>query len=274
MLNVIFVTFYEKYRQNALKEILLIIKKLDCDTRLIIVDNSENLKSREFISHPLLENSKIEVSYVSGSNTAWEFSGWEEGLNTLIPLSSDDYYIFANDTFCHHRDWDCVNRALFVSAFKIHTSRGLKGITGDVNSKNLEFTLYGVKFDSWVSTYLFGIDGEQLKLCKNTIQIAPKKIEQLISINKKGNYLWSCENEICNNLQCHIEAWLSPKNSGWYKSKVENYFLKEMKTKAIINEKYLSTQVQFTGGRLNHYIPSIYLCFFRIYKKIKKIMKL
>lgn len=260
MIYGIYLSYYKDYQQKGLKEFSALINLIDKNHTLILVNNGP--EEIDFCG-----NFKI----TKGNNKNWEFSGWDEGIKSIHNISKDDYLIFANDTFCHHRTWTILERILFAFAFKKHITKKEQGITGDINTFNKEFEILGLKASKWASTYLFGIDAGLLKKIGNKISLNESSLDEMISIEDNKNLKWGTGTSI--SLKEYIDNWMSPDNTlGWYKS-TSSISTRERKTKAILNEKYLSALCLRQGGTLFPYYPSWALFPIRIYRKIYRSLQ-
>lgn len=273
MLNVILVSYYAKYRDKSLKELAKIVKAMGMNAKVIIVNNSNNIYCSPdvYFSFPRKE---VQVFEITGSNKSWEFSGWKEALELIGPTKDNEYYMFVNDTFCSHRDWTYLDRYFFTLAFCNHFKSGANGITGDLNSFGEIFSILGYSADSWISTYLFGMNGSHLKEVRKMICMDDEHLGLNVTINEQGAFIFG-EN-VSRNLGRHINGWLNPEdnNKGWYKSKDSSKSLLLKKIKAILNEKMISSFSTSKGGKLYHYIPYKYTLCMRIYKKVRRLLRL
>ena len=229
--NVIVALYYPHYYGKVRKEIFSIFKNTDLN--IIFVDNSNKIVPE---NEPALN-----VQWLKGSNTAGEFSAWDEGYSLLEQSNikdNDDIVIFMNDTFCHHRFFTIYDRILYRRAVKRCSS---KGIYGELNSTGKIFAIHQVAFTAWISSYVF------LGRRENIVKLLPLNSASTISEEKFtqiGNDLTNKKVNIpffSDNLNQHLSNWLFPKNeSGWYNAgKISGNQLL-FKLKAIINEKLLT----------------------------------
>jgi hypothetical protein len=100
---------------------------------------------------------------VHGSNTEHEFSGWQEGLDTLLAHADDALHVvFMNDTVASHRFFSrgrmrALRRSL--AAMKPGSAR----LVGFTHPANGVFSVDGKAFQRWVSTYCFALSPRALQ---------------------------------------------------------------------------------------------------------------
>lgn len=104
----ILVCFYPKKNCKAIEEFSDILLKTSTNAKLILIHNA---------SSPLPPHISQKIDDVTfGSNSDWEFSGWDEGVEYIknnLSIDDNDKLIFANDTFCHHRAFNAYNIFFF-----------------------------------------------------------------------------------------------------------------------------------------------------------------
>lgn len=240
----VLVCYYPKYKKRAIHDFLDILKNISLNYNLLVVNNNENINNTS-------DDCFSYINYeINGSNNAWEFSAWDEGVEYLREnklISEEDIIIFANDTFCHHRIFTFYNKWIFSRAFNKLASHD-KLFVGELCKLPFYYVIFGLNANSWISTYLFGIR------CKDLPTIEPfdkvgqiKDVSQSIRIIKNNIFLSDSSAEIC----AHLSRWLFPSmyKHGWYKAKagmVDDGLLFN-KLKAIVNEKLLSAQAVNRG---------------------------
>ena len=234
MLVGVLVAYYKDKYCEALVEYVKLLDSINKPYYLIVVNNTGD----ELPAVPGVELGNIDI--VAGTNTSWEFSGWDEGVKYWkfsYPKITADYYLFANDTFCKHRFFNSFNRSTFASSFvKYYNS---KAIVGDVNNFSESYNIFGVEMSGWISTYLFGVSAEALDF------LMPFSKVDETSLSVSGNIV--DVQGFSSNLNAHLTKWLFPKNGGgWYKSNSESSLIKN-KLKAIANEKMLSATAKGMG---------------------------
>lgn len=263
MVNAILLVYYEKYYENALQEFLKILDGLGFNYQLLIVSNNKNIKKKDKIIY-------------EGNNANWEFSGWDEGIELTSPYHKNDFFIFCNDTFCHHRSWGFIQRDSFTNAFKNVMSNNYDGIVGEVDTFKTEFSVSGSNATSWVSTYLFGMSARTLEKLDGKLSLKSEFLNRLVPVVHGGEILWDDGGGLSDSLKARIENWMSHKNKyGWYKRNCANS-IKLNKIRSIVNEIYISAYLQKNGYRLWSVYSEIalykkiYLKFQRYYNRIKK----
>lgn len=269
LINVIFVSYYTGYLEKALDEIIYICSGIEEDVRLIIVDNGKQSIDPS-ITNKYTE--LVDVNIISGSNDLWEFSAWREGFESIDKCSEDDYYIFANDTFCHHRIWGILERYCFRKSFYKHILNNSKGITGNVNTFGSCYSIDGVESRYWVSTYLFGIDGVTFYKFKDDLFLDKNQLQELVYSNNDDIIFTKL---ISQSLVGHINQWMFPghESKGWYKSSQVNTEVALRKIWAILNEKHFSAILNSNERKLFHYIPQRLKLLMRIRFKVQKFIQ-
>jgi hypothetical protein len=256
----IYLSYYQNYTKESLKEFRLVLSLVDKNHKLILVNNGN-----------MLIESGSNIVVVKGDNKNWEFSGWDRGLKWIKEINENDYIIFANDTFCQHRIWSIVEKTLFSRAFRKQIKKNITGIAGDVNTFGESFSIMKSSSTNWVSTYLFGMNGKMLMKLGGRLSINEYELDKLIEINSKGAIQWG--SEISKNLSTYIEKWMDPDNvNGWYKANCSAE-TKERKIKAILNEKYLSAQCRSQGAYVVHYHERWMNLPLRLFRKIYKVFR-
>lgn len=258
----VLVCYYPEYRNKAIKKLLCILNALTDDYKLLVVNNRNSVDKKEYGCSELIHHE------IDGSNKSWEFSAWDEGVFYLREnglISDSDIIVFANDTFCYHRPFSFYNKWLFVNAFrKLFFNEGL--FVGEICQLPFYYTIFGLKANSWISTYLFGVRYKDLPSLEPFDKVGQMiNVPELIKIVDKKILISRSSPKIC----MHLSNWLFPSigEHGWYKAKNGNLDgdLVFNKLKAIVNEKLLSAQA--IGKGLNLY--SIYR--FKIFIKLINI---
>ena len=203
---------------------------MNCSYQLIIVNNKNYSDD--------LNNGN--VFQINGSNDSWEFSAWDEGVHFVRSkntLKEDDIFIFANDTFCFHREWNLMTRFAFVSGFKKLINRNY--FVGHDNSANKKFTVLGKPVENWVSTYLFGMRYDMVNKIGSFDKASSYKEE--INIQEQCIKIKNCS----DTFNFHLTQWFFPKDKlkGWYNTKHVQTLILKMKIVAIMNEKLLTNSV-------------------------------
>jgi len=228
----VFVSYYENYFKYSLSRFERLLNRTFGDNyELVVVFNGAKD-----------ENAKLRGNYhsVSGSNSGWEFSAWDEGISffeSRKKLSKDDVFIFANDTFCQHRPFTALSEFVFASSFrKINDSNC---IVGEEDSIREKFTINGYRANSWVSTYLFGMSYSNVELLLPFNYVGENvELSQAITIGEGNLYIPKTSDSILQ----HLSSWFFGGTDGWYKKENADTELLNKKIQAVVNEKLLSAR--------------------------------
>lgn len=229
--NIIVALYYPHYYEKVRKEIFSIFN--NTHFHLLFVDNSGKL---------IPENEQAtNVQWLKGSNTAGEFSAWDEGYALLTDngiMDSNDIVLFMNDTFCHHRFFTFYDRVLYRKAVKHCTS---KGIYGELNSTGTTFAINQLPLTAWISSYVFLSRKENIDKLLPLNGVSAISTEALAQI-ESGLAQRKVEVPLFSeNLNQHLSQWLFPVNGkGWYNAGKTSPAILLFKLKAIINEKLLT----------------------------------
>lgn len=243
MLYGILVCYYEKYKVKAIDDFLKLLSEIRDDFSLIVVNNN----------HSLLPYENVKVIEIDGSNVGGEFSAWDEGLsfikNKHHEFKDDDLFIFANDTFNHHRFFSFIDKYYFKKAIFTALNEPHPVLVGEVNSFGESFTIDGVRANGWVSTYLFSVNLHFLQAA------APFNMDDecffclVKNITTKEVVFTDL---VSKNIDLHLNGWLFPsrRKHQWYGSKNASLELLKFKIKAIMNEKRLSVNLVKCKGEM------------------------
>ncbi|MFL9786814.1 hypothetical protein AB6C90_012615 [Vibrio cyclitrophicus] len=225
------VSYNHNYTERSIREFRELVYSFDKNAIILVVNNNTN------ISYNKDQNLMFrDVDYIQGSNESWEFSAWQEGLQYLADkyeVSSTDNFVFANDTFCHHRFFNTLDKFLFLYKLKGLSHNEL---LGEVCSLDGEIFEYSMNHRTWISTYLFATKFDTIRRLlpldahsNDDILIDPKS--RLVKISG-----------FTQLAETHLRNWLMPNEGrgGWYKSHSVDMDMLINKTKAIANEKSLS----------------------------------
>ena len=182
---------------------------------------------------------------VDGTNSAGEFSGWQEGINCLSDKQFYGLYILANDTVCAHRRFTPLRLFLFAMAAAIKPDK----VIGFIDSFSMEYELNNVRSSSWVSTYLFGVPKAALERLSWTVDYSLILSRYTVDCLEESRFF---SEDLDPRLRKHLSAWLF--SGGWYKSAQlsegnRTMFLR--KAQRILNEKYLSALFVSKGFSLH-----------------------
>lgn len=235
MIYGILLVYYEEYYNVSILEFKKLLDCIDSNNCLIVVTNNPALVA--------------DVNgYLLGEDSQSEFSGYDAGLKSIKKFSSNDYVIFGNDTFCHHRHWSGFERRIFAKSIKNFVAQKNEGIVGEVDSFGQEFNLLDVKGSSWISTYLFCLSPNLLISLNKKIFLKKNVTTQLIYADSNNTLMWG--SRISKNIIVQLTSWVSEKNKhGWY-NKHSSIDSKVIKLRSILNEFYLSAYAESKGYKL------------------------
>lgn len=253
MLYGIMLAYYEDYHESAIREFNILLKKIDSNSKLIIVSNNKDLNSK----------------YILGDNKNWEFSGWDKALEEISSIKDTDSVIFANDTFMYNNPYGKLKAFFIEKVFKYTYLKNhskpkiiLAGSTSGLESK---YSICNLQADYWVSTYLFLVSGKLINKLGKRISIDQDTLDKLVVLeNKKFIF----DDSISLNMQEHLQDWLYPElgsKSSWYKAHDVSDEVKIKKVKTILNEKYLSAFCCSHDGEIIDINPK--KLFFRVFNK-------
>jgi hypothetical protein len=226
----IHVSYYPEYYDKSLRLLDSMIKRIsNNDYAILVVNNNE----------VLAQNNQSLVSknhyYINGSNTSWEFSAWDEGLDYFVnqfDINNNDVFIFSNDTFCQHRSFTILDELIFSNAISYCSYNDIA--VGHVDFIDKDFIVFNRSVKQWISTFLFAMN---YKVVKGVVPFSECEKKDLaidnLSIKVNG----------CNeSFNIHLTNWLL--GHGWYKSETSDVNMIINKGKAIINEKVLSSKLE------------------------------
>ena len=207
---------------------------------------------KEFISIIVNNSGKpIEIESIVGDNSAWEFSGFQSGINHLkskYVLKSTDIVIFANDTYRRHRRFNILDLLSYKKAIFKNKYSSFPILIGERFNLTAKAIISELPFTGWVSTYFFVTNGALLehvnKLDNFSCNTKLRLVDNKITFNEI----------VDENLASHINKWLCPVDNtfGWYNANSASKELILGKAKAILNEKYLSALCENNNGQKIH----------------------
>lgn len=247
----ILLVYYEKYAPTAICEFSKLIRSIDRNSKILIVVNGNEI----------VQNASNDVIYVAGNNSLREFSGWDRGITVareLDILDRSELTILANDTFCHHNKFGPITKNRFRSAFRNAVpARGQLSLIGERFSLGAIAEINGLRFDSWISTYLFGLS---TPLLLKLHQVSPPfSINKLV--HKPAERGVAMTENVSPNLARRIENWMGVSDgisSRWYGVQNGNPMSEDQylgKVRSILCEKYLSAACIANGGQLMDVFP-------------------
>lgn len=267
MIFFVILIYSERYYTQAIYEfdkIARSVSRNDC-YKVIIINNNKNLKLDSF------RKKNINFQFIDGDNEGFEFSGWDKATEYIKKnyLIENDFIVYANDTFCHHRKWNYLTKSKFISEFRKFIDDSRKGICGEVNTFNQYFLLKNQKIDSWISSYLFILSSNIISEKEFKFDNSSEFFSDWVSnINSEGVFF---NTDFSVKLGIHINNWLFPKSGkGWYKAERATLQEKRNKLYSILNEKALTANIVKFGGGVYDVNDFLKINFF---KKLKKVLK-
>ncbi|EMC7915978.1 hypothetical protein VLI49_001501 [Enterobacter kobei] len=257
----ILVCYYPFNKDKSSEIFKKILDQVSKKNKMIIVNNKQLIASKF---------SNVEII---SDNAGWEFGAWDLGIEQIkSSLCDDDIIILANDTFCFNRAFTSFDSWLFSKAFKkINKSKGI--LVGEKCQLKETFELNGYATDSWISTYLFGMNYSTLQQVFPLYNSLFNSLD-VIDFDKKK----VCIPTASYFLNQHLSQWLFPMHGqhGWYKANdgVINQNLWCSKLHAIYNEKILSVNVCKAGGQLYDVYGNVVMKIIsRVFRKLLKLRK-
>jgi len=260
----ILVVYSNNYYYPAILEFKRILKMTSSTTQLIVVANN-----KEIIFGPEIENG----AGLYSDNRLYEFSAWQDGLDYALSNRTQstkiDGFIFANDTFCHHRDFGFLERFLFSRC----STRAFKSITplisGECSSFNKDFVFNKINMREWISTYLFSINSSLMELLGYSLVKDGEKVELLLSNSINPENFFSPD--LDPSLRFHLNKWIFGADGTWRnfgKISSENYSKYHGKARSILYEKLLSARCIAVQGVTFNFHQS------RVFKIKRKFLRI
>ena len=271
-----FLSYYGDYFESSLNEFLLILNSTVGDYCCLVIDNG-NLSD---VHIGLAKSNGCIV--ISGDNRLAEFSGWQKALdyiksNYKFELGHLDSFVFANDTFNQHRNWNLKKRlGVIAGILECQKLRTVPTLIGHVDRNKELFSISGLPCQYWVSTFLFITNFEFINRIEWELALTDEKLKEYYSKVDDSGIHW--KSNISKSLQSHLSQWLFPEHdrlNSWYGASTKTPSQKEFKLTAILNEKYLSARCVSENGRLVSWLTKVeyLLLIIKNYKSIFRIMK-
>lgn len=246
----VLLVYSNECKQRAINSFVLYSKFIIGDDCSIVIVENNSASKYKYIT-------KGSVTHIKGDNRLSEFSGWQRGIDYISKnnvILKDDIFLFGNDTFNEHRFFSIIDSLLFkLMLSKLKVDEPI--IIGEKCRAGGSFTLDGVGFNAWVSTYLFLANSAVVKSLNDTIISGDQYIEKLTD-----DHIYFDKERVCSNLSEHINSWLRPKDQeqhSWYKSYSNDLGLISRKAEAILNEKRLAAMAVNSKGKLYGVYDSI-----------------
>lgn len=197
-----------------------------------------------------LKHTRGRRDVICGTNSYREFSGWAEGLRpNLVSIGKNDWILFSNDTFAHHRFFWGSLAFGFVNAIRRERKALQPTIVGDVVPGNL-FSADGRRGYNYVSTYLFAANAAALGVLGfdfvegsplDWVKVAP-------DFKLTGS---NCPDKIRVALENHLSCPES--KAAWRGAAIpspSNISVLRSKARAVIMEHFFSHRAEMLGVRL------------------------
>jgi len=200
-------------------------------------------------------NYSMPIYNISGSNSEWEFSGFQKGINFIKENNIEyDAILVVNDSFVK------AEYHILKNMFSINTIKGCiqeNAMVGRIDRldyaeqfRNHLYTIDGNDVVSWIRTCCFYLPKDIINNI-NMVSYKQNDLTKFISSKYNGRYfLHNCP--MSQNMQRQMIAWLT---KYWDQKFVieENWDLWIMKVLCMINEKMLYRQVYDQNFRIYDY---------------------
>lgn len=251
--TLILASYYPKNRVRTIK----FCEQFENCTKIVVCNSSE------------IDLADFGDSWITlhGSNTAGEFSAWQEGLEfSLSKLNKPKHgYIFLNDTVNSHRNFSFIRLNFFKKHIIKYKDQAV-GFTDTINNGET-FSIHGLSGKKWISTYCFYLGLEAIE--KIDFIINSEKIYPNTESSESDSLFPSSMSE---NLKNWLDSWLF--GGGWYKSKTldkKKSYVAKFKARAIINEKILSLRLINNNVEIESVMDQIPRIALRLDNLIEKI---
>jgi hypothetical protein len=194
-LVVILVVFKPQYAASSYSTISKMFNDIRC-TYIVVTNNPE-------ISRTIFHN----AIFLQHDNTYYEFGAWQLGLDYICKNGFEfDKVVFANDTFCNHRNFGFIEKLAFKRVFSRREELSIPYYYGHVDKTKKKFILETVDFSYWISTYLFCMN--KLMLSAIEYRILPKEDvfgKYLVGGDREADFFSS---DMDSDLSEHLRSWL------------------------------------------------------------------
>lgn len=248
----ILLVYYDHFASTAIRRFTKLVQSVASNSRVIVVFNGATPPP----------DPAPGVVHVAGDNSLREFSGWDRGLATATELGflrDAKLAIFANDTFCFHNKFGPITRRCFRSAFrKVLADPGGLSMAGECFELGGQASIRGLQFDTWMSTYLFGVSQP---LLLQLGQISPDFDMDLL-VRKTASGGVELTSEISPNMVRYLERWMGldgESGTVWYgvhAGKASSADQRIGKLRSILAEKYLTALCRSRGATVIDVFPS------------------
>ena len=193
--------------------------------------------------------------FLHGDNNSMEFSGWQKGLDYIknhYSIGSIKAYVFANDTFCHHKPLTVFQRSNYIDGVESCIRSTKSSMYGPLSSFGKTFSINNKRIDSWISTYFFIINQKAMEeILKYTICMPSSNLKNYFGDMANEDNFFSDNMDMV--LKGHLKNWLfcGGKGLSWYKCASLSELNKEqmyLKACSILREKLLTVTLLQGGG--------------------------
>ena len=247
-LQVLFLTYGDKYKESF--DILNIyLKELEeyCDINIMTIHN--DYMSGGFNFYP--------DGGVIGDNTAYEFSGWSQGMLYLAEDKTDyDVCLFINDSFLVN-DYYRNKKLLSIETIRGCLSEnalvgGVDRLDWNLDFRNHKYEINGKDVKAWIRTNLFYMTKEMIDSLDSMVSITKGDLNKFISQEYHGRaFLHNADISI--NLQLQMIAYFT---KHWHSKRdinAENWETWRFKVHAMCMEKLLYVKVKELGFNIYDY---------------------
>lgn len=203
------------------------------------------LNTPSLIDHQEIIKQAKDWILVQGTNEQHEISGWQEGLDYLMAVTTEPVSVlFMNDTVVSHRYFSVFRLMAFKRSISRAHSAQLIGFV-DKGAPGLSFSIEGLALPRWVSTYCFFLTGEALERLRYNLWDKPVLTIAVQGGLDAADFFGS---NVSGDLRRHIGRWLF--EQGWHAAAplcAENHDRMMLKARSIITELWLSARCLATG---------------------------
>ncbi len=243
MIAAVLVLYSPEYCERSISTLRNMLQRIDEEILLIAVCNRTGL--------PVSPSQDLEV--VQGSNFLHEFGGWDLGIAHFRQMAGDrspDLFVLANDTFCHHRPFSWLEEHIFSTSFR-QAARKENAIAGERSDFGQDFSVNGLRMDSWVSTYLYALTPGLLESLNWQTTIDEETLKRLVLGGMDEKKFFS--SELDPLLVEHLSGWLFANRERrlWRSAAplgMNNANRVYDKARAILCEKYLTARSKSMGA--------------------------
>jgi hypothetical protein len=217
-----------------------------------------------------------DIHIINGDNHLREFSGWNAGIkycrqNNLIP--NNGIIIFGNDTFCHHNKYGIITQLVFANVFKKVLKKCNKLlISGEVQCSSVDLRIFSLKFQYWISTYLYAMTIPLLNEIKGVVPDV--ELNQCFHSSTSSSGSGFFTHHVNQPLAKKLLSWLfgTGGNAKWHGAQAlteANYSMMVGKSKSILCEMHLSAMSVHVGAQL---VPVFKSGFMRQLRRLERLL--